>query len=321
MASPQGVYFYDYNIEVDDQQKEILDGLKSHPKRISPKYFYDQAGSSLFETITTLPEYYPTRCEIEILKNQRAAIKQSVGKSCVLIEYGSGASTKIRLLLDAIKPVAYVPLDISKDFLYESALALRRDFPWLEIHATCLDYRKPASIPKSIEYAGQKVAYFPGSSLGNFSPQEQASFLQGVRQTVGDQGALIIGLDRVKDTAVLNAAYNDKQGITAEFNRNILNHINQISDSQFEPSQFSHRAFFNDQHKRIEMHLVSELDQMVQIYGERILFKKGETITTEYSYKFSDEGFVEFAREYGFECENIWQDEKQYFSLFYLRAI
>lgn len=316
----EGVYFYDFNLEQADQQQEILQGLNAKSKRISAKYFYDQTGSELFEAITQLDEYYPTRTEVQLLKDSRQAILDKAGKDCVLIEYGSGASTKIRLLLDALKPKAYVPMDISKDFLYESAIELRKHFPWLEIHATCLDYSQPAQLPKALPVNAKKVAFFPGSSLGNFSPDEALSFLKGVRKTVGDNGALLIGVDLVKDDAVLNAAYNDKKGVTAEFNLNSLRHLNCLGAGNFNLEHFEHYAFFNREQSRIEMHLISKYDQVVSLFGERLSFKQNEAITTEYSYKFEPESFAEFVKQAGFEAQECWRDENQYFALFWLSA-
>ncbi|MEH6344616.1 MAG: L-histidine N(alpha)-methyltransferase [Bermanella sp.] len=315
-----GLYFYDFNSEVQDQEQEILQGLRQIPKRISAKYFYDETGSKLFEDITALPEYYPTRTEIEILREYRQQILQKAGKHSILIEYGSGASTKIRLLLDALKPKAYVPMDISKDFLFNCAIELRQQFPWLEIHATCLDYRQPATLPDCLPDGFNKVAFFPGSSLGNFSPSEALAFLQGVRSTVGDNGSLLIGVDLVKDVKVLEAAYNDKQGVTANFNLNILNHINNLGDGNFDAKKFSHHAFFNEDKSRIEMHLVSNIDQVVSIFGERFIFKKNEHIVTEYSYKFVPEKFLTFASEAGFEGKQVWSDENEHFALIWLEA-
>ena len=315
-----GLYFYDFNSEVQDQEQEILQGLRQTPKTISAKYFYDETGSKLFEDITSLPEYYPTRTEIEILREYRQQILQKAGKHSILIEYGSGASTKIRLLLDALKPKAYVPMDISKDFLFNCAVELRQQFPWLEIHATCLDYRQPATLPDRLPDGFNKVAFFPGSSLGNFSPSDALAFLQGVRSTVGDNGSLLIGVDLVKDVKVLEAAYNDKQGVTARFNLNILNHINNLGDGNFDQNKFSHHAFFNDDKSRIEMHLISDIDQVVSIFGERFIFKKDEHIVTEYSYKFVPEKFLTFASEAGFEGKQIWSDENEYFALIWLEA-
>ena len=316
----EGVYFYDYNLHENDQQKEILQGLKQSPKRISAKYFYDQAGSELFEAITQLDEYYPTRTEIQLLKDYRQNIIEQAGENAVLIEYGSGASTKIRLLLDALKPKAYVPLDISKDFLFDSAIELRQQFPWLEIHATCLDYRQPATLPRGLSPRAKKVAFFPGSSLGNFAPEDALSFLKGVRSTVGNNGALLIGVDLVKSTDTLNAAYNDVKGVTAQFNLNILSHLNQLGKGNFNLDHFKHHAFFNKDKSRIEMHLISKYDQVVSLFGERLTFKKDEAIVTEYSYKFEPKSFAQFVQKAGFESEHCWSDENKNFALFWLQA-
>jgi dimethylhistidine N-methyltransferase len=316
----EGVYFYDYNLHENDQQKEILQGLKQSPKRISAKYFYDQTGSELFEAITQLDEYYPTRTEIQLLKDYRQNIIEQAGENAVLIEYGSGASTKIRLLLDALKPKAYVPLDISKDFLFDSAIELRQQFPWLEIHATCLDYRQPATLPRGLSPRAKKVAFFPGSSLGNFAPEDALSFLKGVRSTVGNNGALLIGVDLVKSTDTLNAAYNDTKGVTAQFNLNILSHLNQLGKGNFNLDHFKHHAFFNKDKSRIEMHLISKYDQVVSLFGERLTFKKDEAIVTEYSYKFEPESFSQFVRQAGFESEHCWSDDNKNFALFWLQA-
>lgn len=316
----EGVYFYDYNLHENDQQQEILQGLTQSPKRISAKYFYDQTGSELFEAITQLDEYYPTRTEIQLLNDYRQHIIKQAGENAVLIEYGSGASTKIRLLLDALKPKAYVPLDISKDFLFDSAIELRQQFPWLEIHATCLDYRQPATLPKGLSPRAKKVAFFPGSSLGNFAPEDALSFLKGVRSTVGNNGALLIGVDLVKSTQTLNAAYNDAKGVTAQFNLNILSHLNQLGQGNFNVDHFEHHAFFNEEKSRIEMHLISKYDQVVSLFGERLSFKKDESIVTEYSYKFEPEAFEQFVQDAGFESEHCWSDDKNNFALFWLQA-
>lgn len=317
---PQGVFFYDYNLEVQDQKNEILTGLKQKSKRVSAKYFYDQTGSELFEAITALPEYYPTRTEIAILNKYRNEILEKAGQHSILVEYGSGASTKIRLLLDTLKPQAYIPLDISKDFLYGSAIELKQLFPWLEIHATCLDYRQQATLPSNLPRSAKKVAFFPGSSLGNFSPEEALAFLKNVRSTVGIDGALLIGLDLVKSHDVLNAAYNDAQGVTAQFNLNMLTHLNELGQGTFNTERFSHYAFFNSGESRIEMHLVSEMDQVVNLFGEQLAFKRDEHIVTEYSYKFTVDGFSEFARQAQLECTQAWTDEDNNFALLWLEA-
>lgn len=316
----EGVYFYDYNLHEQDQRQEILRGLSQKQKRISAKYFYDQKGSELFEAITQLDEYYPTRTEIQLLKDVRSEIIKEAGKNSVLVEYGSGASTKIRLLLDALQPNAYVPLDISKDFLFDSAIELRQQFPWLEIHATCLDYRQTATLPKKLSPNAKKIAFFPGSSLGNFAPNEALTFLKGVRKTVGNHGAMLIGVDLVKSHEVLNAAYNDKKGITARFNLNILNHLNKLGDGNFNLDHFQHRAFFNEAKSRIEMHLISKYDQVVSLFNEGLSLRQDESIVTEYSYKFEPNAFALFVQKAGFRSEHCWTDEGNNFALFWLNA-
>ncbi len=321
IESIDGLYFYDFNSEIQDQKEEILLGLKQPQKKISAKYFYDEKGSKLFEDITNLPEYYPTRTEIELLEKYRQEILEKAGEHCILIEYGSGASTKIRLLLDALKPKAYVPMDISKDFLFDCAIELRKQFPWLEIHATCLDYRQPATLPERLPEGFKKVGFFPGSSLGNFAPEEALDFLKGVRTTVGDNGAFLIGVDLVKDNQVLHNAYNDEQGVTANFNLNILDHLNKIGGGNFNTHNFSHYAFFNESKSRIEMHLISDIDQVVSLFGERLVFKKDEHIVTEYSYKFIPNQFSAFANSAGFESKQVWSDENNHFALFWLEAM
>ena len=320
MAQEEGLYFYDFNSEIQDQKQEIISGLRTVQKTISAKYFYDEVGSKLFEEITNLPEYYPTRTEINLLKEYDQEILQRAGQQSILIEYGSGASTKIQLLLDALKPSAYVPMDISKDFLFDCAVKLRNQFPWLEIHATCLDYHQPATLPACLSEGINKVAFFPGSSLGNFAPQEALDFLKGVRATVGDSGSFLIGVDLVKDTKILNAAYNDAQGITAKFNLNILNHLNFLGNGSFNANNFSHYAFFNEEKSRIEMHLISNIDQVVTIFGEQFIFKKNEHIVTEYSYKFVPEKFTEFAASADFDTKQVWSDNSENFALFWLEA-
>ena len=321
IESGDGLYFYDFNSEIQDQKKEILTGLKQENKKISAKYFYDEKGSKLFEDITNLPEYYPTRTEISLIKKYRQDILEKAGEHSILIEYGSGASTKIRLLLDALKPKAYVPMDISKDFLFDCAIELRKQFPWLEIHATCLDYRRLATLPERLPKGFKKVGFFPGSSLGNFAPEEALDFLKGVRTTVGDNGAFLIGVDLVKDNQVLHNAYNDEQGVTADFNLNILDHLNTVGAGNFNTQNFSHLAFFNEEKSRIEMHLISDIDQVVSLFGERLVFKKNEHIVTEYSYKFIPNKFSDFALRAGFESKQIWSDENKHFALFWLEAI
>ena len=318
----QGVYFTDNDIELCDQRQEIVDGLSQKPKRISSKYFYDEVGSKLFEDITGLPEYYPTRMEIQLLENYRDEIANAAAEDCVLVEYGSGASKKIQLLLDSIRPAAYVPLDISKTFLLDSAVALKKRFNWLNIHASCVDYQQPVDLPDTLPKglrANQKtVAFFPGSSLGNFEPSGAMAFLKNVRKTVGAKGALLIGLDLVKPHRVLNAAYNDSQGVTAEFNLNILRHLNRLGKGSFNLEYFEHDAFFNGMDSRIEMHLVSKIDQVVTLFDRSFSFKRDERMITEYSYKFEVDRFASMAWQCGFRCQHVWSDAGSNYALIWL---
>jgi dimethylhistidine N-methyltransferase len=323
-----GLRFFDNQPVADDILTEVIAGL-SQPKKVLPaKYFYDEQGSRLFEAITQLPEYYPTRVEINLLREHRETIATLLKEDVWLLEYGSGASLKIRLLLQAIKPNCYVPMDISKDFLLASAESLMEDYPWLNVYAACVDYSQPVRLPADMITSAQKLGFFPGSSIGNFSPYEARIFLQGVRKTLGNDGAMLIGVDLEKDTRVMEAAYNDCQGITAAFNFNILHHINQILGTQFNVDYFEHKAIYNEEKSRIEMHLVSTMDQIVKISDTNILngtsknitFQTGESIHTENSYKYSRQSFTELVEDAGFEVHECWIDDKNYFAMFYLNC-
>jgi dimethylhistidine N-methyltransferase len=292
------------------------------------KYFYDEKGSKLFEAITQLPEYYPTRVEINLLRQHRETISKLVKDDVWLLEYGSGASLKIRLLLQAIKPNCYVPMDISKDFLLASAESLMEDYPWLNVYAACVDYSQPVRLPADMITSAQKLGFFPGSSIGNFSPHEAQIFLQGVRKTLGNDGAMLIGVDLQKDKRILEAAYNDCQGITAAFNFNILHHINDVLGTQFNVEYFEHKAIYSEEKSRIEMHLVSTMDQIVNISDSKnsgaasknITFQAGESIHTENSYKYSKQSFTDLVEGAGFEVREFWTDDKNYFGMFYLHC-
>ena len=326
--SRSGLRFFDNQPVADDILTEVIAGL-SQPKKVLPaKYFYNEQGSRLFEAITQLPEYYPTRVEINLLREHREKIATLLKEDVWLLEYGSGASLKIRLLLQAIKPNCYVPMDISKDFLLASAESLMEDYPWLNVYAACVDYSQPVRLPADMITSAQKIGFFPGSSIGNFSPHEAQIFLQGVRKTLGNDGALLIGVDLQKDKHVLEAAYNDCQGITAAFNFNILHHINQILGTQFNVDYFEHKAIYSEEKCRIEMHLVSTMDQIVKISDTHILngksknitFQTGESIHTENSYKYSKQSFTDLVEGAGFEVHECWSDDKSYFAMFYLNC-
>jgi dimethylhistidine N-methyltransferase len=298
---------------------DVLDGLSQHPKRLSPKYFYDATGSELFEQITLLPEYYPTRTELGILRDHGAAIAAIVPKGSALVEFGAGATTKVRLLLEQCAFGAYVPVDISGDFLKAQADALRQDFPGLAVYPVAADFTAPFILPEAV--AGMpKVGFFPGSTLGNFEPHEACAFLRSARDILGQNARLIIGVDLEKDERVLYEAYNDKAGVTARFNLNVLHRINRELGGNFDLSAFTHRAIYNRDRHRIEMHLVSRKAQTVRVLGRSFSFRAGETIHTENSYKYSPERFAALARGSGWIPSERWSDAAGMFSVHALVA-
>jgi dimethylhistidine N-methyltransferase len=310
------VRFFDLKPDVADIKTEVLAGLMSASKRISPKYFYDERGSVLFEAITELPEYYPTRTEIGILEDHGHEIAREVGDASFLIEYGSGSSKKSRVLLESLRPSSYMPVDISRDHLLASAEAIAADYDWLNVYPTCADYSSDWELPVSVDEGVRRVAFFPGSSIGNFEPDDAQRFLAGVRRTVGEDGALIIGVDLKKPTGVLERAYNDSEGVTAEFNRNVLRHLNSCLEGEFDPSAFDHEARYNEDEGRVEMYLVSTARQTVRLGGEEVSFEKGEAIHTENSYKYHAPEFASLADEAGFDLGGSWRDPSNYFEVF-----
>lgn len=301
----------------DERVQEILDGLQATPKRISPKYFYDAAGSKLFDRICHLPEYYPTRTEIDILSRQRQAISRVLGTGMELIEFGSGSSIKIRLLLQALRPENYFPVDISHQHLLESARKLKADYDWLTLTPICLDYTQPFSLPVTGKH---RVGFFPGSSIGNFEPAQAEQFLAHVARLLGHGNGLLIGVDTPKEVDILNAAYNDDAGVTAAFNLNILQHINWLTGAKFDRQRFAHLAFYNVEHSRIEMHLRSLQKQQVSMAGCTIRLSEGETIHTENSYKYSRAAFVSMAERAGLHLVETWADERDWFHVHYLQV-
>ncbi|MEE4145119.1 MAG: L-histidine N(alpha)-methyltransferase [Halieaceae bacterium] len=315
----QNVIFEDQQPDAGESRAELLAGLQLPQKKINPKYFYDARGSELFEQITELQEYYPTRTEIDILKRHAGEIARYCGSDCVLVEPGSGSSEKVRLLLDSVRPAAYVPVDISADFLYESALKLGSEFPWLTVHAICADFadqwQSRTELPE-----GRRVVFYPGSTIGNMEPRDATAFLSSLRQWIGSDGGVLVGVDLHKSEQVLNAAYNDARGVTARFNLNILNSVNKLADADFSGKKFTHRAFYNRHLKRIEMHLVSREVQTVNVNGSAIQFDKGETLHTENSYKYSLQDFEALAGAAGFSLQKSWLDDNKLFSVHYLGA-
>ena len=300
-------------------RRDVIAGLSLPQKAVPPKYFYDARGSRLFEAICRLKEYYPTRSELALTRRHLAAIARFAGSGCELIEYGSGASVKTRLLLRRLRPVRYVPVDISESALRAAAGRLGCEFPWLEVAAVAGDFSRPLKLPPALGRS-RRVVYFPGSTIGNLTPDEAQAFLRRTRRQVGAGGAMLVGVDLKKDARVLHAAYNDAKGVTAAFNLNLLARINRELRGDFNLRRFRHYAFYNVALGRIEMHLVSLAPQRVKIGAHRFAFEAGESIHTENSYKYSIDGFRELAKDAGFRAREVWLDPEGRFALHGLAA-
>lgn len=313
------LHFYDLHPPLSDFQAEVLQGLNRRQKFIAPKFFYDAEGSRLFEQICQLPEYYLTRTEIGMLEQYGGQIAETVGPGSLLFELGSGSSRKIRLLLDALQPATYVPMDISKKHLIHAANTLASDYPWLEIHALCVDYAGGWELPEILQ-GKRRIAFFPGSSIGNLDPDESIELLERLAVLVGNDGGILIGVDLIKDVDILEAAYNDRQRITEAFNKNLLVRMNRELSADFEVDRFEHRAFYNPNKARIEMHLVSKNEQSVRIAEQRFDLQAGESIHTENSHKYSIDGFLRLARVAGLHPAQVWTDPKSYFSIHFLQV-
>lgn len=300
--------------------RDLVAGLSSRPRYVSPKYFYDTAGSTLFERICELPEYYPTRTEMALLRKHAADIATLAGPRAEIVEFGAGALQKIRLLLDAFEePAAYLPIDISGEHLNAAAAELRREYPALAIQPVAADYTQRLLLPAPAAGAGQRIGFFPGSTIGNFTPFEALHFLE-VAARVLKGGALLLGADLVKEPATLHAAYNDSQDVTAAFNLNLLARANRELGANFDLDQFAHHAFYNVPERRIEMHLVSRRDQEVELCGQSFSLPEGESIHTENSHKFTVNGLRALAAQAGFTAGPVWTDTEGLFSLHWLRA-
>lgn len=294
--------------------------LASRPRRISPKWFYDERGSQLFDAICELPEYYPTRTEIDILTRYAGEIASHMGPRAEIVEFGAGSLRKIRLLLDAMdSPARYLPIDISGEHLARSAVELQRDYAGLDVQPVVADYTQRLLLPAPVDGAGRRVGFFPGSTIGNFTPDEALHFLVVAGQVLRG-GALLLGADLVKDPDVLHAAYNDAQGVTADFNLNLLARANRELGTDFELDKFWHSSFYNAPLSRIEMHLVSRERQRVRCGGEQFEFDEGEAIHTENSYKFTVEGLHALAVRAGFRPGTVWTDPDRLFSVHWLHA-
>jgi len=301
--------------EAADFAQDVMAGLAADPKRLPAKYFYDERGSALFDAITALPEYYPTRTELGILDARAGDIARLIPRGAALIEFGSGSTTKARLVLREAKTVtAYVPVDISATYLGEEAARLKRDLPKIEVLPIGADFTKPFDLPPEIG-ARPRVGFFPGSTIGNFEPHEAAQFLRHAARLLGPGAIFIVGVDLIKDCAVLKAAYNDAEGVTAAFNLNLLRRINRELKGNFDLAQFRHYAFFNREQRRIEMHLASRIAQRVRVRGKSFDFRRGETIHTENSYKYTIDSFRALAGGADWTPAAVWTDPAQYFSL------
>jgi dimethylhistidine N-methyltransferase len=297
---------------------EVLDGLSSSPPSLPCKYFYDERGAQLFQKICELPEYYITRTETELLRRFGNEMAASIGANAELVGFGTGAGTKARMLLEHLEnPIAYVPVDISKQRLVESTTQLSRTMPTLDILPVCADYLQPLRLPKPPRKPDHVAVYFPGSTIGNLEPAVAADFLRRVCRLCGKSGGLIIGADLQKDRAVLEAAYNDSAGVTAEFNLNLLIRANRELGADFDLPLWRHRAVYNERHCRIEMHLVSQAQQTVHIGVEEFFFARGDKIITEFSYKYTVEEFARLAVSAGFRLARVWTDPEQLFAVFH----
>ena len=310
--------FHDLKPALADFRREVHNGLAATPRRIAPKFFYDAAGSRLFDAITRLDAYYPTRTEIGLLKAHGAQIAALLGRGATLIELGSGSDVKIRTVIDALAPAEYLPLDISGSHLHRAASGIARDYPALQVHAICVDYTQPFDLPPTTD--AHRVAFYPGSSIGNFEPAEAVRLLQRVARMLGPHGRLLVGVDLKKDAARLTAAYNDPEGVTARFNRNLLVRMAAALGADIALDAFAHDAFYNAALGRIEMHLRATRPTAIALDGARYDFAPGESVHTESSYKYSVDEFVALAGAGGFEAERVWCDAEQLFSVHCLRV-
>lgn len=314
------VSFHDALLEVDDFREEVLRGFSAQPKQLPPKYFYDRRGSELFEKICLQPEYYVTRTEVGILSACVPELARLVGPvPSVLIELGSGASLKVRLLLEQLRLRAYLGVDISREFLLRSTRRLAHDYPWIEVLALCADISRPIT-PVRLP-PGPRLAFYPGSSIGNFDPPEAEAFLRNVCSLVGKGGSLVIGVDLKKDRSILHAAYNDAAGVTASFNLNLLRRLQRELGADLDIGSFRHEAFYNEAEGRIEMHLKSLRAQAIRVAEQQFHFRPGERLHTESSYKYTIDEFRALARRGGFESVHVWTDAQSLFSVHYLRVL
>ncbi len=320
-TTPRPVTVLDLSPRADDFLGDVLRGLGRRAKTLPCKYFYDERGSVLFDQICELPEYYLTRTELAIMREHAAEMADCLGPRCMVVEFGSGSGRKTRLLLDRLRePTAYVPLDISREHLLRSARALAKAYPRLEVLPVCADFTSDFEPPTPSRSAARRVVYFPGSTIGNFSPRAATHLMRRVARLVGPGGGFLVGIDLRKGADVLEPAYDDAQGVTAEFNLNLLRRINRELGADFPPEAFRHRAVYNEARGRVEMYLVCRRPLTVHVGGAEIAFRRDESIRTECSYKYSPEGFRSMAAAAGLDVVRAWSDEGGLFSVQYLEA-
>ena len=319
LAKAGSFLLHDLEPELEDFLEAVLEGLSRAHKTLPCKFFYDERGSALFDEICRLEEYYPTRTEISILEHCAGELNGIIGEPQLLVEYGSGSSVKVRTLLENLDIAAYMPVDISREHMVAAAARLQARYPNLDVIAVCADYSRPFDIPDYQENPDvRRLGFFPGSSIGNFTRSEATSFLSNVAGQLRSGDGMIVGVDLKKDAAVLQAAYDDRKGVTAAFNKNLLARVNRELGSDFDLAQFRHRVEINESLGRVEMHLESLADQAVRINGHRFEFRTGETIHTENSHKYDIDEFQAMARDAGFEPLECWTDPNQWFSVHYL---
>ena len=319
---PEPIRILDFEPASRDVREEIVSGLNAKPKQLPAKFFYDARGSRLFERITELDEYYLTRTETAIMTAHAAEMAIRVGANAALVEFGSGASVKTRLLLDELEsPAAYIPIDISRGHLEEAAKAIAKAYPHIQVLPVCADYEQRFDLPRPERAPARRVVYFPGSTIGNFHPDDAVAFLQRaarLAQAGEGVGGLLIGIDLRKDPRVLVRAYDDADGVTAAFNLNVLHRLNKEFDGTFDLARFRHLVRYDTHAHRIEMHLQSLADQTVSVAGARFVLRKGETIWTESSYKYTVTGFAHLAARAGFSLRRAWTDPDDRFGVLYL---
>lgn len=318
-TSPTRGRLLDLHPAEGDIRAEVLAGLTATPKTLPAKLFYDERGSKLFERITELPEYYPTRTELGIMRRHVEAMTEAIGPRAAVIEYGSGDGQKSRLLIEhLIEPAAYIPVEISRTALLEAVERLHADYPRLPVMPVCADYTQQLDLPDEPGERLKRVVFFPGSTIGNFDPDDARAFLERSATLCGRGGGMLIGVDLVKDPAILHAAYDDARGVTAAFNHNLLRRINRELGGDFDPASFTHAPRWNAALSRMESHLRSDVSQTVHVADLAIDFAEGETIHTENSHKYTLAGFADFAAAAGWRVDRVWTDPDQWFSVQWL---